>query len=122
MQFRFRCYRTPLIRTGSDAAPETTLVPAADIDWRHVINLQIWCMRDDRTAAQPGSGGLNIRLLRAAGVRYGITVVFADDTWIWTDMAADLDEAIRSIQRLSAERDKPIRRLGDDERLKAAEY
>lgn len=56
------------------------------------------------------------------GVRYGITVVFEDDTWIWTDMAANLDEAIRSIQRLSAERDKPIRQLGDDEQLKAAGY
>ncbi|MGI4797621.1 MAG: hypothetical protein ACRYG8_26965 [Janthinobacterium lividum] len=65
---------------------------------------------------------MRIQLLRAAGVSYGITVVFEDDTWIWTDMAADLNEAIRCIQRLSAERDKPIRRLGDDERLKAAGY
>lgn len=30
-----------LIRTGSDAALGTTIVPAADIDWRHVVNLQL---------------------------------------------------------------------------------
>ncbi|MGI4939599.1 MAG: hypothetical protein ACRYHQ_03340 [Janthinobacterium lividum] len=108
------------IKTGSGSS--AWLVPADAIDWKHAVALQLWSVKSDRNAQRLTSESLNISLLDASGVRYGLTVIFEDDTWVWIDMTAGLEEAIRGIQRVSAEHDIPIRQLGDDEQLKAAGY
>lgn len=85
------------IKTSSDAS--ASLVPADAVDWKHVVAVKLWSVRGDRNATQLRSESPNISLLDAAGVRYGLTVIFEDDPWIWIDMTADIEEAIRGIQR-----------------------
>lgn len=108
------------IRTASEASGP--LVSADEINWTYVVALQLWSANQDQTLVTSRLGSLSIRITGTAGVRYGLTVIFDDDTWIWIDRTANLDDAIRGIQRVSAEHDIPIRRLGDDEWLKAAGY
>jgi hypothetical protein len=101
------------IRSGKEASE--SMVAPSDIHWPAVVGLQIWAIQHDGTRKLKAPGGLDIRWIETAGVRYTIAVIFEDDTWVWTDMTADPDAAVAAIQRLAAQHDKPIQRSGQSD-------
>ena len=109
------------IRSGKEALHAIT--PAGGIDWNAVLGLQVWSVPEDRPTRLEAPGGLDIRWMKAVGVRYAVVAVFTDDTWTWVDRLADLEDAKAAVHRLAAEHDKPVHAgAQSDDELRAGGY
>ena len=115
-----RDYGMKLLITGKDA--HESLVDETDIDWGHIRFLNLWVVEEVKASDIPIPGGASIEWVSYAGFAYCVAAIFLDETWVWTARLTDVQAAKEAIQSLSARRDKPIRRMGNDIRLKVEGY
>ena len=109
-----------LLITGKDA--HESLVDETEVNWGYIKFLNLWVVEEVNESDVQIPSGVSIEWVGSSGFAYYVTSVFLDDTWVWTARLTEVQAAKEAIQSLSARRDKPIRRMGNDIRLKVEGY